>query len=102
MLARGFEPLPFDADCARVSGRIRATLERTGASLGPPDTLIAAQAVVRNLVLVTGKLREFRRVPGAAVRELATLTAGAMLALTALEAVASASSTDPCQYTAPL
>jgi tRNA(fMet)-specific endonuclease VapC len=28
------------------------------------DLLIAAQAVARDLVLVTGNLREFRRVPG--------------------------------------
>ena len=64
VLARGFEPLPFDADCAMVYGRIRATLERKGAIIGPIDTLIAAQAVARDLVLVTDNLREFRRVPG--------------------------------------
>ena len=60
----GMEPLPFDADDARAYARIRPALERKGASIGPMDLLIAAQAVARDLVLVTDNLREFRRVPG--------------------------------------
>lgn len=60
----GMEPLPFDAGDARAYGRLRAALERKGASIGPMNLLIAAQAVVRDLVLVTDNLREFRRVPG--------------------------------------
>jgi tRNA(fMet)-specific endonuclease VapC len=60
----GFEPLPFDADAAAAYARIRAALERKGASVGAMDLLIAAQAVARGLVLVTDNLREFRRVPG--------------------------------------
>ncbi len=35
-----------------------------GARIGSMDLLIAAQAVARDLVLVTDNLREFRRVPG--------------------------------------
>lgn len=57
-------PLPFEASDAAIYSRIRAALERKGASIGPLDLLIAAQAVARNLVLVTDNLREFRRVPG--------------------------------------
>lgn len=64
IVTAGMEPLPFDADDARAYGRIRAALERKGASIGPMDLLIAAQAVARDLVLVTDNLREFRRVPG--------------------------------------
>lgn len=64
VIARGLEPLPFDTDCAAAYGRIRAALERKGASIGPMDVLIAAQAVARGLVLVTDNLREFRRVSG--------------------------------------
>jgi tRNA(fMet)-specific endonuclease VapC len=60
----GMATLPFDADDAFAYGRVRAALERKGASIGPMDMLIAAQAVARNLVLVTDNLREFRRVPG--------------------------------------
>jgi len=43
---------------------IRATLERAGTPIGPLDTLIAAQAVSRKLVLVSNNEREFGRVPG--------------------------------------
>lgn len=64
VLVRGFEPLPFDAGAAVAYGRIRAVLERKGAVIGPMDMLIAAQAVSAGLVLITGNLREFRRVPG--------------------------------------
>ena len=43
---------------------IRAKLERAGTPIGPLDTLIAAQAAARKLVLVSNNEREFRRVPG--------------------------------------
>lgn len=61
---RYMTPAPFDADDAATYGRIRAVLERKGATIGPMDLLIAAQAVTRGLVLVTDNLREFKRVPG--------------------------------------
>ena len=64
VIVQGFETLPFDTDAAVAYGRIRAALERKGATIGPMDMLIAAQAVARGLVVVTDNLREFRRVPG--------------------------------------
>jgi tRNA(fMet)-specific endonuclease VapC len=64
IVTAGMTPLPFDADDGHPYARIRAALERKGASIGPMDLLIAAQAVARDLVLVTDNLREFRRVPG--------------------------------------
>lgn len=60
----GMEIVPFDADAAHAYGRIRAELETKGQSIGPLDLLIAAQALSRKLVLVTGNMREFRRVRG--------------------------------------
>ncbi|MCR4341836.1 MAG: PIN domain-containing protein [Gemmatimonadaceae bacterium] len=54
----------FDsADAAAYAG-VRAKLERAGTPIGPLDTLIAAQAVGRKLVLVTNNEREFGRVAG--------------------------------------
>jgi tRNA(fMet)-specific endonuclease VapC len=44
--------------------QVRARLEQKGAPIGPLDTLIAAQAVARDLVLVTNNAREFGRVRG--------------------------------------
>jgi tRNA(fMet)-specific endonuclease VapC len=43
---------------------VRARLERAGTPIGPIDTLIAAQAVSRQLVLVSSNQREFGRVRG--------------------------------------
>ena len=63
-LTQGMSGLPFDAADAEVYARIRAALENAGTSIGPMDLLIAAQAVARDLILVTDNVREFRRVPG--------------------------------------
>lgn len=50
-------------DAATYAG-VRAKLERAGTPIGPLDTLIAAQALARKLVLVTNNGREFGRVAG--------------------------------------
>jgi len=56
--------LAFDSDDGRIAGDIRATLERGGRPIGPYDYLIAAQALRRNLTLVTANEKEFSRVGG--------------------------------------
>jgi tRNA(fMet)-specific endonuclease VapC len=56
--------LPFDEDAAVVGARIRVHLERRGTPIGDLDSLIAAHALARDLILVTNNLREFERVPG--------------------------------------
>lgn len=55
--------LSFDEEAALVAARIRADLERRGTPIGDYDGLIAAQALARDLVLVTNNVREFERVP---------------------------------------
>ena len=54
----------FDEGAARHYGEIRADLERSGTSIGPLDLLIAAHARSSGASLVTGNVREFRRVKG--------------------------------------
>jgi tRNA(fMet)-specific endonuclease VapC len=54
----------FTSSDATTYARLRAKLDRAGTPIGPLDTLIAAQAVSRKLVLVTNNEREFGRVPG--------------------------------------
>ncbi len=54
----------FTSTDAAAYAQIRAKLERAGKPIGPLDTLIAAQAVARRLVLVSNNEREFARVPG--------------------------------------
>jgi tRNA(fMet)-specific endonuclease VapC len=56
--------IEFTSDDAIAYATIRSKLERRGTPIGPLDTLIAAQAVARRLVLVSNNEREFRRVPG--------------------------------------
>jgi tRNA(fMet)-specific endonuclease VapC len=59
--------VPFDAEAAEVYGPLRAELERQGKRLDEPDLRIASIALSRELTLVTGNVRHFRRVPGLAV-----------------------------------
>ena len=47
-----------------MKAQVRAKLERANMPIGPLDTLIAAQAVARKLVLVSNNEREFGRVAG--------------------------------------
>lgn len=50
---------PVDAHYADI----RHKLERSGLPIGPNDMLIAAHARAKGCIMVTGNLREFRRVP---------------------------------------
>ena len=54
--------LDFDAAAAADFGRVRVALRQH--PIGPLDTLIAAHARSRDLVIVTDNVSEFARVPG--------------------------------------
>lgn len=56
--------LDFEAEDAKVAGRIRATLEAAGKPIGAYDLLIAGQALRHGLTLITANSREFARVRG--------------------------------------
>jgi len=56
--------LPFEETSARAAAGLRAGLERTGAPIGPLDTLIAGTALAHGATLVTHNIAEFSRVPG--------------------------------------
>ncbi len=58
----GFEILPFDDTDAEVFGLVRADLEKRGKLIGPCDMEIAAQAIARDLTLVTNEISEFERI----------------------------------------
>lgn len=64
-----FEVLDFDKEDGRRAGEIRAILAARGTPVGPYDILIAGQASVRNLILVTHNIAEFRRVPGLQIED---------------------------------
>lgn len=65
-LADFLEPmtvLPFEEPDASAAARIRAHLERLGRPIGDFDSLIAGQALTRELIVVTNNVEEFKRVP---------------------------------------
>lgn len=58
-----FEIVTYDTHAAKCYGEIRAELQRKGNIIGPMDLLIAAQALSRDLILVTNNEKEFNHVP---------------------------------------
>jgi len=64
--------LDFVSEDAAAYAAVRARLERAGTPIGPLDTLIAAQAVARKLVLVSNNEREFSRVAGLRIENWTT------------------------------
>jgi tRNA(fMet)-specific endonuclease VapC len=59
-----FEIIDFDDNDAEQFGKIRAELKKVGELIGPYDMLIAAQALAKNLILVTNNTNEFKRIDG--------------------------------------
>lgn len=59
-----YKILSFNEKDANYFGKIRAQLEKKGTPIGAYDMQIAAQALSRNLILVTNNVKEFQRVKG--------------------------------------
>jgi len=54
----------FDEAAAASAGVVRAALAKEGRPIGPLDVLIGGHALALKLTLLTGNLREFRRIKG--------------------------------------
>jgi tRNA(fMet)-specific endonuclease VapC len=65
-----FHPVVFDEQDAAMAGSLRAQMEGIGKPVGLMDTLIAAQALARQLTLITHNTRDFARVPRLRVLEI--------------------------------
>jgi tRNA(fMet)-specific endonuclease VapC len=59
-----FRIVEFGRDAARCYARIRASLESNGEPIGANDYLVAATVVAEKGTLVTGNIREFKKVHG--------------------------------------
>jgi len=57
-----FEIITFDTKDAEIYGIIRSDLENRGEPIGPYDMQLAAQALARDLVLVSNNTNEFNRI----------------------------------------
>ena len=56
--------LDFDFDCAKEFGRVRGMLLLLGISVGKVDLMIASDALVYDLTLVTHNTADFQNIPG--------------------------------------
>jgi tRNA(fMet)-specific endonuclease VapC len=54
--------LDFQANDARATAAVRASLRRRGETIGSFDSLIAGSALSRGLILATSNVREFERI----------------------------------------
>jgi len=61
--ATAFDIVDFNDVDAEIFGLIRAELEKKGQIIGAYDMQIAAQAITRDLILVTNNTAEFIRIP---------------------------------------
>ena len=59
-----FTIIPFDGKDAVIAGQVRRYLEKEGTPIGPYDLQIAAQALSRDMTVITHNVNEFCRVPG--------------------------------------
>ena len=59
-----FEIIPFDEKSCKTYARIRVSLEKVGAPIGPMDLLIASIGITNNFVLVTNNIKDFKRIKG--------------------------------------
>ena len=64
-----FEIIPFDIDAARAFGRVRSALESGGQRIGAYDMQIAAEALAKDLILVTHNTKEFERIAGLRIED---------------------------------
>jgi predicted nucleic acid-binding protein len=56
--------LSFDEGSAKVYGKLKAEMEKNGIPLTEPDLRIASIALHHKVVIVTGNVRHFSKVPG--------------------------------------
>ena len=64
VVSESFEPLEFTGEDAIRAAQVRAELAKEGRPIGALDTLIAGQALARDLIVVTSNIRHFGRVAG--------------------------------------
>lgn len=59
----------FDEKAAETYGNIRSNLEKAGTPIGSMDLLIGSHSLSLGVTLVTGNIREFKRIKGLRVAD---------------------------------
>lgn len=67
VLLQNVQIVDFDATAAYQTGKLRASLRKQGRPIDFPDLQIASIALAHDLILVTGNLAHFRRIPSLSV-----------------------------------
>jgi tRNA(fMet)-specific endonuclease VapC len=62
-----FPVLDFSAASARIHAELYASLRQKGELIGAYDLIIAATALQHGFAVLTGNVREFKRIPGLTV-----------------------------------
>jgi tRNA(fMet)-specific endonuclease VapC len=62
-----FPTLDFSSVSARIHAELYASLRNKGESIGAHDLIIAATALQHGFAVLTGNIREFKRIPGLTV-----------------------------------
>ncbi len=62
-----FPVLDFSAASARIHAELYASLRQKGELVGAHDLIIAATALQHGFAVLTGNVREFKRIPGLTV-----------------------------------
>jgi len=71
-----FEKVPFDSACAEEYVRVSEELERSGASLGAEDLMVASTVLAHAGRLITDDVSTFRRVEGLEIESWSEGTRG--------------------------
>lgn len=69
LILEAFPCLAWTTEAADVYGEIAAALEKKGQSIGQMDTMIAAHALVAELIVVTHNTQHFERVPNLKIED---------------------------------
>lgn len=64
-----FNTLAFDDFDPMHYGRLKSKLKKIGNLIGPIDMLLAAQAISKELILVTNNTKEFERIEGLKIED---------------------------------
>ncbi|MBI4448409.1 PIN domain-containing protein [Candidatus Woesearchaeota archaeon] len=64
----GVTTIPFDLECAKITGRIEAVLLSLGRMIDAEDVQIAGTALARNAQIITRNAEHFSRIKGLSIQ----------------------------------